>query len=451
MPAPPHALASRSSRAVRAAVIAGLVAVAQPAAAGLSFDEALARSRALVAGGPTPIGLAPLDAPSARRLTLGVGGPGGDLPPLLRPQIDGDGGFAYEDGTRLLGDRVALRLGVAYDDGERRPLTLDGSSLSTAFGAGRLYASVERRHWGPAWTGGLILDAASRAVPAVGWRKDAPAPFASPWLGWLGPWQLDLFAGQLSQESGPARAKLFGARVQAMPLAGLEIGLSRTIQWGGRGRPETLRSFWNALVGRDNYDDRASSDANEPGNQLAGGDVRWQLRLGERWATSLYAETIGEDEAGNLPSRRLLTFGLDAAYDVPGLHLRVFGERADVTMDTGSGSPPRYVGAYRHPIYTAGYTQLGSPLGHPAGGDVRLWSAGIYAGAGRWSGALLGHRGRAFPTAQLYPGGGKLGGVQGELAWQVDARSTLGVVLARWRHPDQRVARGQLWWSLVLP
>jgi hypothetical protein len=64
-------------------------------------------------------------------------------------------------------------------------------------GAGRIYASVERRHWGPSWTGSLILDAAARPVPAIGWRKDDRRPFADKPFSWLGPWRTDLFIGEL--------------------------------------------------------------------------------------------------------------------------------------------------------------------------------------------------------------------------------------------------------------
>jgi hypothetical protein len=54
------------------------------------------------------------------------------------------------------------------------------------------------------------------------------------------------------------------------------------------------------------------------------------------------------------------------------------------------------------------------------------------------------HRGDAYPTAQLYPGGGRIGGVNGEVAWQVDAASRLGLVLAYWRDPSATDARPAL-------
>ena len=51
--------------------------------------------------------------------------------------------------------------------------------------------------------------------------------------------------------------------------------------------------------------------------------------------------------------------------------MRFFVERANTTM-SGAFGKPLLGGAYRHHIYTDGYTHQGQPLGHPAGGDVRL-------------------------------------------------------------------------------
>ena len=59
------------------------------------------------------------------------------------------------------------------------------------------------------------------------------------------------------------------------------------------------------------------------------------------------------------------------------------------------------------------------------------------------------HRGDAYPTAQLYPGGGRISGVNGEVAWQVDAASRLGLVLANWRDPSGERTRAQLWWRVA--
>ena len=417
--------------------------------AGLSLDEAIVRQRAIDAPAladapfaPTPLSL-DIDRPDG--IVAALGGPGNDVPPLLRPVARGDGGLQVRAHNSFADGAIRARIGAVWWPGDDHPASLDESSISAPLGAGRVYASVERRHWGPSWTGSLILDAGARPVPAIGWRKDDAEPSRSPLLSWLGPWGADVFGGELAQRSGPRHAHLLGARVQFMPLAGLELATSRTIQWGGSGRPESLRSLYDALVGHDNAKS-ASQSGSEPGNQLAGFDARYTLKAGAGRSASVYGQMIGEDEAGGWPSHYLGSAGADAAFAIGGARLRVFIERSNTTM-RGAFGAPLLGGAYRHHIYTDGYTQLGDPLGYPAGGDVRMTSAGVFVDHGAWTAALMLHSGSAYPTAQLYPGGGRLSGANAELSWQVNADSRLGLALMRWSDPFATHNRAQLSWQ----
>lgn len=415
--------------------------------AGLSLDEALTRSRALGDARGETAGLSPvtLDGGATDAATIAIGGPGDDVPTLLRPMLRGNGGLQVRARTTLGDGAVQARFGGAWWAGDDHPFSLDGSAIDTRFGNGRLYASVERRHWGPGWTSSLILDGGARPVPAVGWRKVDPAPFRTPLLAWLGPWNADVFAGQLSQDSGPRHAKLLGGRFQFMPIEGLELAVSRTIQWGGDGRPQSLGSLYRALVGEDNtYVER---DPNEPGNQLAGFDARYTLRLGADRSVSVYGQAIGEDESGNLPSHYLGSAGVDTAFAFRGATLRLFAEAADTSMVGAFGSP-LLGGAYRHHIYTDGYSHLGDPLGHPAGGDVRLASAGVFVEAGAWAGSFVAHRGRGYRTAQHYAPGARLSGANAELTWRLDAAARVGFALWHWNDGEARRTRGQLWWEI---
>jgi len=417
------------------------------ALAGLSLDEAIARHRALVVASPSGaaavISLTPIEIEDHRDdVTAAVGGHGNEIPPLLRPEIRGEGGLRLRTATAFADNGVRVRFGVTWQPGDGHSTSFDGTAISAPVGVGRLYASVERRHWGPSWTGSLILDAGAEAIPAIGWRKSEAKPFESRWLAWLGPWSLDVFAGGLTQANGPQHSHLLGFRVQVMPLAGLELAASRTMQWGGSGRPESLQSLTQALLGHDNGAPGTSSD---PGNQLGGFDARYTVALGDQHTLSIYGQGIGEDEAGGLPSHYLASIGVDAAFAVDAATVRVFVEHADTTLNGAFGTP--ILGsAYRHDIYVDGYTQRGQPLGHPVGGDVRLTSIGALVDAGAWSATLMLHDGHAYPTATLYPGGGKVYGGDAALAWQIDLASRVGVELAHWRDPGGTSTRAQLWW-----
>ncbi len=194
---------------------------------------------------------------------------------------------------------------------------LDGTSVSLPVGPGRLYASVERRHWGPSPFGSLILDGAARALPSLGWRKTSAEAFAWPGLAWLGPWRTDLFAGRLQNDIGPGGVKLLGWRLEIEPLRGLQLGGSRVLQWGGDGRPQTLGSLLRGIAGVDNFEEGLDRSA-EPGNQLAGFDARWTLPWGGRHRVALYGQAIGEDEAGHLPSLYLVSGGGEVATTLEG-------------------------------------------------------------------------------------------------------------------------------------
>jgi len=86
-------------------------------------------------------------------------------------------------------------------------------------------------------------------------------------------------------------------RIELRPLPSLQIAASRTAQWCGDDRPCDGGTFWDMLTGNDNDQDLSE----QPGNQLAGFDVRWT------WPAEKSAGTvrqgIGEDEAGFLPSK----------------------------------------------------------------------------------------------------------------------------------------------------
>jgi len=417
------------------------------ALAGLSLDEATARHRALApprsaaAVAPTPISI---EEESGDDLTAALGGHGSDIPPLLRPEIRGDGGVRLRTGTALGDGAVRARFGVTWQPGSGHSTSFDWTAISAPLGSGRVYASIERRHWGPSWTGSLILDAGAEAIPAIGWRKSEPTPFRTRWLSWLGPWSLDVFAGGLSQESGPRHAHLLGVRMQVMPLLGLELAASRTMQWGGSGRPESLSSLGRAVFGSDNVS-AGSDQSSEPSNQLGGFDARYTFVLGERRTLSIYGQAIGEDEAGGLPSHYLGSVGLDAAFPLDAMTLRLFVEHANTTLN-GTFGTPILASAYRHHIYVAGYTQRGEPLGHPIGGDARLTSIGAIVDGGAWSGTVMLHHGDAYPSATRHPGGGSLSGGNAALNWQIDPASRLGIELAYWRDAGGTSARAQLSW-----
>jgi len=430
-------------RPISGALVAVLWALwAGAAHAGLSLQHAVERDRALAAGAPWSSLLPLLPVPG---LTLSAGGMRADTPPFIAEASAGQGGLRLQSSTRAQG---ALRWqgGLAWRRGREPSLSLEGSAvaydLGDAAGQGEFYASVQRRHWGPGWAGSLILDGAAPAVPAVGWRRPVVQASRSPWLSWLGPWGADVFFGRLQGHREPARPALIGLRAQLSPSDRLDIGLSRTMQWGGRGRDESLSSLSDSLLGNDNVGFSGITVDNEPGNQLAGVDWRWLADPTSQ--TSFYGQVVGEDEAGHLPSRNMVLIGVDARVPTTSGALRFFAEFADLLSGRISDDP-RPLAAYRHYVYRQGYTQEGFSLGHAIGGDTRVATAGWLYRQGVLEAMFMASAGRAEPTAQfLAPG--RILGANASMQLQLDAQTHLGAGAAWWSDRAGRRHALQVWW-----
>lgn len=248
----------------------------------------------------------------------------------------------------------------------------DGSYLAASVGNWTLGIRAVDQWWGPGWRSSLILGSNSRPVPALFLSRRQALPADWFLLKWLGAWRFSAFAGQLEHDRVVPDAKLLGMRLVIKPASWLELGASRTTQWGGEGRPENWNSFKDMLFGSDNY---YSDFQQEPGNQLGGVDLRIGLPLGVTSTVSVYGQLIGEDEAGNLPSRTVSQLGLSIAGSwLPGRQ-QLLLEYTDTGVDRWSGDYSPNV-AYEHHIYRNGYRYFGRSLGSGWDNDSQVTSLG---------------------------------------------------------------------------
>ncbi len=281
-------------------------------------------------------------------------------------------------GADWLGERFAIDVNVqvrrSAPDG--RSPTTDNSMLGIVVGNWSLAASTQERWWGPGWDGSLILSNNARPVPALTLDRVFTDAFEWKFLRWLGPWDANLTFGQLESRRAVADARFFGMRFNFRPLPSLEIGLSRTAQWCGRGRPCGFDTLVDLLVGRDNVGDAGIGAGNEPGNQLAGVDFRWVPRLPGR-SLAVYGQFIGEDEAGGFPSRYIGQAGGEwSGYLLDRWSARLFIEFAGTSCQFHESSE-LFNCAYNHGIYRTGYRYRGRAIGHAADNDARLVSTGL--------------------------------------------------------------------------
>jgi hypothetical protein len=338
---------------------------------------------------------------------------------------------------------AAASVTVVSDASDGKTARLDGSHFTGQLGNWQIGAAALDRFWGPGFDSSLILSNAARPIPALVVDRAISSPFESRWLAWAGHWRITGLLGRM--ESGREdidRPYFFGLRVTLQPLPWAELGIARSAQLCGDGRRCTLRTFGDMLVGKDLVGVGGNvSDVDQPGNQLAGFDLRVRSPW-PRVPVALYWQDIGEDQVNYRPTDRLVQYGLESwAALADGSTLRAQLEYA-YTACQARTDPPVFDCAYTNNLYDAdGYRYRGLPVAHTTDADsesiagVLRWTrqSGV-----EWSLRLRDadlNRGGAFdPNHSLTPSPATLKtaevGVRGAL-WGGDIEARIGVEQTR--------------------
>jgi hypothetical protein len=224
--------------------------------------------------------------------------------------------------------------------------------------------------WGPG-DGGALLSS-DNAKPIYMFRASRVAPFRLPRIfRWLGPMKVDLFYGQLSGNQYPPRPMIHGEKISFKPTENLELGFSRTSEFGGVGRALTAGAIFNsyfAFTSSVNY-----GASQNPGKRTGGFDFNYKVPFARNWLT-LYADALSADDPSPLdaPRRAAVSPGIymPRLPGVPKLDLRVEA----VYTDTPSADPRPHGGEYvyweqfYHDLYTNDGNILGSWIGREGQG-----------------------------------------------------------------------------------
>jgi Capsule assembly protein Wzi len=276
-----------------------------------------------------------------------------------------------------LGDRFAVRLSATAvaDPSDGKSVRPDGSYIGMTLGNWMLSAGYLERWWGPGWEGSNILGNNARPFLALGFDRKHTEPFETRWLSWLGPWSVNAYYGRLEgHREDVDHPHFLGLRVTTKPFDAVEIGLMRTAQWCGDDRNCDWDTFENLVTGNDNPGENVDPDE-EPGNQMAGWDLRWASPFDSGpWA--LYYHDIGEDESNRKPIFRLKQAGIEAWGEVnSGTSWRAHIEWADTNPDCAPGSTGC---AYRGgPYQVEGYSYYQRSLGHSMFYGGEMFSLGV--------------------------------------------------------------------------
>lgn len=280
--------------------------------------------------------------------------------------------------TLMLGagtSRTDFAVSLAAVDSDDDEFRADGSYLAFRLGNWALGAGAVDRWWGPGWQSTLAFSHNARPIPALFLGRLQSTPFESRWLRWLGPWQASAFLGQLDSDRVPADAQLIGMRASFRPLRGLEIGLSRTIQWAGEGRPSDLGTLFDALIGRDNGETSGFGPNEDPSDQMGGVDIRYGTSAGAN-TLAVYSQLIGEDEAGFLPSNFLAMAGIELGTNIGAGSQQWFVEASN-TMAGGWFGNDRPLVAYEHSVYATGFRYKGRNMGSTWERDAEVLAVGF--------------------------------------------------------------------------
>ena len=227
--------------------------------------------------------------------------------------------------------------------------------------------------WGPGE--GSVLIFSDNAEPIYMFRASRTAPFVLPWIfRWLGPIKTDFFVGKLSGNDFPPRPMLHGEVITLKPTPNLELGFSRTAEFGGVGRAITPAAVFNSYF--DYFKSSVLYGPNEnPGKRYGGFYFSYRLPFVRDWL-SIYSDSISDDDPSPLASPRRA--GIDTGIylthfpKLSKLDLRVESTNTNSVSSARNGQYIYYDGFYRD-MYTNKGNILGSWIGREGTG-IQAWS-----------------------------------------------------------------------------
>jgi membrane-associated phospholipid phosphatase len=295
------------------------------------------------------------------------------------------------DGPHLV-MQVGGRLDPVADSGAKNATArLDDTAVAVdAFGV-QAQAWAHRSWWGPGWQSALPLSNNAPPLVGIGVQRASVLPSESPWLSWVGPWNLDFFLarteGQDPRLPG-SDALVTGLRLTARPLPLLEIGLTRMAQFGGTGHAETLGSFARAVAGSHANAQTVDAQSRDSGNGIAGIDLRLRCPFGVRCAG--YTQIEGEDDRKHLPYKYSEVVGVET-WMADGVD-RFFFEAAELGCRETWKHQTTLNCVYTNYAYPRGYAASDRWLGASVGADGKVltlgwldtdWDSSVRLGYGR--------------------------------------------------------------------
>lgn len=241
----------------------------------------------------------------------------------------------------------------------------DNSYIAQKIGGAVVYGGYVTHWWGPGWISALSLSNNARPMPQIGIARAETDAFETPWLSWLGPWQLEFLFGWLDDSRVATNTLYDGLRFTFNPLPGLEIGLARTQELCGEGHPchpfQDYFSFGN--------DPGHANHTNDEGVI----DLKYSTIV-NGVPFEVYTQMMNEDSNPITHSATSHLFGASVWLPAPGTPLRLTAEYTDgvATRDIFSFGDVLHGAAYNNSGYVDGMRYRGRTIGFSLDSDSTL-------------------------------------------------------------------------------
>jgi Capsule assembly protein Wzi/PAP2 superfamily len=233
--------------------------------------------------------------------------------------------------------------------------------------------------WSPDYSNAFLIS--NNAAPIYMFRVNREAPFEIPLLSkLLGPFKIDAFIGKLSGNQFPPRPLLHAEKFSFKPSPNLEFGFTRSGEFGGVGRPITIKTIWETYTSVANsYNFTGISQ----GKRTSGWDMYYRIPHLRDWLT-IYTDSLATDNTSPFAD-------LPRAAFAPGIYLTHFPRvsKLDLRVEAAYTDPPKvwsyprvplsadgqyiYWDSYYHDLYTNNGFLIGSPVGRE-GHSYQAWT-----------------------------------------------------------------------------
>lgn len=261
--------------------------------------------------------------------------------------------------------RLSAGIFVSKFKGGEKQFMPDGSYVAQKVGGALVYAGYLTHWWGPGWISALSYSNNARPFPQVGIERDSTDAFRTPWLSWLGPWQMEFLIGWFDDPRIATNTLWDGFRFTFNPIPGLQIGLARTDELCGKGHPcKPLATY---------FDLRNDPNHISPTNDEGIIDLQY-TRSFYGIPFEIYTQAMNEDSNPLVHSFSSHLFGASTWVPIGGQNVRLTLEYTDsiATRDIFSFGDVGFGVSYNNFQYADGMRYRGRALGFSLDSDSRL-------------------------------------------------------------------------------